>query len=87
MATKSKNDPKAMAALAAMTPEQRMDAFYSAKFDPYNRILAEVISAETQQEAAEAFAQCRELLQQLSPEDRKGMTQEIDKIIAEKPVT
>jgi hypothetical protein len=43
-------------------------------------------SADTQEEAAKAFAQCRDLLQELSPEDRKRVTQDVEKIIDEKPV-
>ena len=64
-----------------------MDAFYSTQSDPYYRILSEVESAETQKEAAAAFALCRELLQQLSSEDRKRVMQDIDKIIKDKPVS
>ena len=73
-----------MAALAAMSPEQKLEAL--ARADPVVRLLYEIDCDETQTEAVEILAARRDALLGLPPEMRETFLDEIEQIIKEKPV-
>ena len=80
------DDRKVRKMLRSMTPEQISEAFMRAQSDPYCRLLNEIEATDTQQEAAVALADCRDLLATLSSARRKAVMRDIEKIIDEKPV-